>query len=90
MSSLYGKSKWRKKAKAQLSKEPLCRMCFENRKLTVAKQADHINPWNTESEFWNGKLQSLCHACHNLKTAMDNQEIRRQKIIQKKTAWNFL
>ena len=92
--SLYGRYKWRQRAKKQLSKEPLCAECYKLRKLSVATQADHITPWNTESEFWNGPLQSLCHSCHSIKSNKESilkkYETKKRNAILKKTAITYL
>jgi 5-methylcytosine-specific restriction enzyme A len=61
----YSLERWRKRSRAQLQAEPLCRMCQERGMPTAATVADHIEPhrgdWN---KFWLGKLQSLCAGCH--------------------------
>src|SRR4051812_32468280 len=62
----YDIGRWRRRAKAQLRSEPLCRMCTARGVTTIATIADHIEPhrgdWNS---FWLGKLQSLCSTCHS-------------------------
>jgi hypothetical protein len=62
----YGLFAWRRRARAQLLHEPLCRMCAREGLAVPAKVADHIHPhkgdWN---EFILGELQSLCLNHHN-------------------------
>jgi 5-methylcytosine-specific restriction enzyme A len=62
----YNLGRWRKRSKAQLRAEPLCRMCAARGIVTVATVADHIEPhqgdWNS---FLIGELQSLCVPCHD-------------------------
>jgi 5-methylcytosine-specific restriction endonuclease McrA len=70
---LYNKARWNGphgRRAQQLSKEPLCRMCLAQGRVTAATVADHIIPHNgNEDLFWNGELQSLCDAdpwrCHS-------------------------
>jgi hypothetical protein len=62
----YQLERWRKTAKAQLRKQPLCEFCLARGVVTIACIADHIEPhhgdWNS---FWLGRLQSLCKDCHD-------------------------
>ena len=63
---LYNTTAWRKKRRALLDSEPLCRMCKAMGKITVATVADHIKPHRGDLElFYHGELQSLCALCHN-------------------------
>jgi 5-methylcytosine-specific restriction endonuclease McrA len=63
---LYNNTRWRKKRRAQLNEYPLCEMCLELDRTTIATVADHVIPHRgNEHLFWNGKLQSLCADCHN-------------------------
>lgn len=62
----YWTNRWRKKAKAQLAAEPLCRMCRADGRTTAATIADHLDPHRgDETLFWFGELQSLCKPCHD-------------------------
>jgi 5-methylcytosine-specific restriction enzyme A len=67
MRRLYGTERWRRLARAQIRREPLCALCLlEGRGPVVARVADHIEPWRGDvNKFWLGKLQSLCEHCHN-------------------------
>jgi len=62
----YGTQRWRKRAKHQLTIEPLCRMCAAEGIIRPARHADHIVPHRGDYElFWFGALQSLCDPHHN-------------------------
>lgn len=64
--SWYGLARWRKRHRAQLLREPLCRMCIDRGLVVPASVADHIERhrgnWN---QFMLGALQSLCKPCHD-------------------------
>ena len=63
---LYNCTRWRKLRAAQLSKEPLCKMCAEQDDVEPATVADHVKPHNGDLKlFWYGELQSLCAMCHS-------------------------
>jgi len=69
----YNTRQWQRMRKRQLEKEPLCRMCKDMGRTTVATVADHKTPWRTgktEREryelFWDeSNLTSLCSHCHS-------------------------
>lgn len=62
----YNTARWRRRRAHQLLVEPLCRMCAEQGRATVATVADHVEPHKGDYElFWRGKLQSLCAQCHS-------------------------
>jgi 5-methylcytosine-specific restriction enzyme A len=62
----YQLERWRKLAKAQLRREPLCARCLNAGRVTPATVADHVvahgGDWN---RFLLGALQSLCASCHS-------------------------
>ena len=63
---LYTHRKWRRLRRYQLAKEPLCRYCLREGRVTPALVADHIAPHRGNiNEFWIGELQSLCKDCHD-------------------------
>jgi len=78
--SWYKKTRWQKIAKAQLAKEPLCRMCTANGLIEPASVADHVKPHRGDVNlFWLGELQSLCFHCHNSrKQSAELSNIRRE------------
>ena len=62
----YDTSRWQKRRRYQLAKEPLCRMCAVEGKVTVATIVDHVIPHRHNRElFYFGELQSLCLMHHN-------------------------
>jgi 5-methylcytosine-specific restriction protein A len=67
-SQWYTDRKWRKKRAALLAREPLCRMCKAEGRITEATIADHIEPHRGDRQlFWFGALQPLCGNCHSSK-----------------------
>jgi 5-methylcytosine-specific restriction protein A len=63
---LYSKNRWRKLAKAQLRREPLCCICLAAGRVTPATIADHVIDHRGDyNAFIIGGLQSLCASCHN-------------------------
>ena len=62
----YKLARWRRKRHAQLTAEPLCAYCLQDKRLTPATVADHVQPHKGDPElFWHGKLQSLCKTHHD-------------------------
>ena len=62
----YEHRRWRRKAKAQLLRFPLCKLCLAKGKVTPATIADHVEPHRGNVNlFWTGELQSLCKHCHD-------------------------
>lgn len=52
-----------------LSKEPRCKTCLAQGRLTIAEEVDHIVPLDEGgSNDW-GNLQGLCEPCHKAKTS---------------------
>ena len=81
----YKSSAWGRRRKAQLRREPLCRICLsDHHRQTVATVADHISPiWDNFDGFLAGELQSLCASCHRQKTAFqDIKSLLKQKKTQ--------
>lgn len=54
----------------QLEREPLCRVCAQAGRTSIANEVDHIRPhrgnWSMFLDERN--LQSLCKGCHSQKT----------------------
>lgn len=63
-------NRWARAAKRHLKANPLCIVCKR-----PATLVDHIRPHNGDARlFWRtSNWQSLCHACHNTKTAAERQ-----------------
>ena len=56
----YDHRRWRKRAKAQLRLEPLCRMCAKDGRVIAAEVVDHIVPHKgDEFLFWFGDVQKF-------------------------------
>ena len=51
-----------------LAREPLCRMCKQQGRLTPSNTVDHVKPhrgdWALFTDYSN--LQSLCRSCHSV------------------------
>lgn len=72
MARVYDLRAWHRVRKEQLSREPLCRHCHARGVITVARHVDHIIAIERGGAWFDAdNLQSLCHACHNAKTARD-------------------
>ncbi|MCR5874378.1 hypothetical protein LRS10_09505 [Phenylobacterium sp. J426] len=62
----YKTARWRVRRAAQLTNEPLCRMCLKAGRVTAATVADHVIPHKGDERlFWTGELQSLCKPHHD-------------------------
>ena len=62
-------TRWKKRRKAQLAREPWCADCLKQGIYTEATDVDHVAPHRGDRLlFWTGALQSLCHSCHSTKT----------------------
>lgn len=77
---LYGTARWKRLREAQLSLEPLCRMCLEAEDVEAATICDHVTPHRGDVVlFWSGPFQSLCKAHHDgAKQRMD----RGQSVVR--------
>lgn len=60
---------WRKIRRWQLNREPLCRPCADQDRVTPATQVDHIDgdSANNVPDNW----QSICAPCHRSKSAKE-------------------
>jgi 5-methylcytosine-specific restriction protein A len=64
----YNSVAWRKMAREQLRREPLCAECLKAGRITPAEIADHVQPIREGgARLDRENLQSLCRACHNRK-----------------------
>lgn len=62
----YGTTRWERRRKDQLAREPLCRMCLAAKRLTPGTVADHVVEHKGDPAlFWFGELQTLCAPHHN-------------------------
>jgi len=66
----YNSKAWRRLAREQLRREPLCAECLKAERVQRAEIADHIQPIrNDGTRLDRENMQSLCRACHNRKHA---------------------
>lgn len=71
--AFYSTARWKRARAAQLIKEPLCRHCMAQGRVTPAAMADHIIPRvDGGADLDPDNLQSLCLPCHNRKTWTEN------------------
>lgn len=69
----YNRAQWKKVRRQQLIREPLCRECMKDNKITQATVVDHITPRSKGgADYDDDNLQSLCKRCHDRKTAREN------------------
>lgn len=67
----YGAA-WRRKRAAHLRREPLCRECAGENRVTEATDVDHIISRARGGSEDDSNLQSLCHSHHSRKTARED------------------
>lgn len=71
---------WQVRRIAQLQREPLCRHCTLLGLVTLATQVDHVTPlWRGPGLDTDDNLQSLCIACHAIKTASEASDRASQR-----------
>lgn len=72
--AMYKTGRWGEKRRKHLDREPLCRICAQQGKMTPATEVDHIIPHKGDWKLFydDSNLQSLCHKCHSRKTALEN------------------
>lgn len=71
-SAFYQSSAWRKLRAVKIERQPLCEECLRRGVTTSAQVVDHIVPINKGGNPLDpANLQSLCHLCHNRKSAKD-------------------
>lgn len=76
----YSSKKWTSLRRAFISRNPLCRICDANGFVRSADVVDHIIERKDNDALrlnWDN-LQSLCHSCHNQKSA-DEKRKRNKK-----------
>lgn len=71
--AMYNNKRWGKIRNSKICDCPLCEVCLEVGKTTVAQLVHHKQPWQLAKDedeqdrlqFDYDNLQSLCHECHN-------------------------
>lgn len=73
--SIYQTPAWRTVRQRQLSIQPLCQACLSRGRIEAAQHVDHVFPWKHigKQAFLHNIFQSLCHADHSHKTALEKQ-----------------
>jgi 5-methylcytosine-specific restriction protein A len=81
-SHLYKTARWQSIRKQQLTREPLCRFCQGDGRITAATVCDHIEPHRGDlAKFVAGPFQSLCATCHSgEKRSSEEHGKERQRI----------
>ena len=75
----YQSTPWRKLRKMKLDQDPVCEICRKQGKLTPAQMVDHIVPINKGGAPLDlDNLQSLCNACHAVKSARDKLQSKKE------------
>ena len=70
----YSSAIWRKTRAAHRAREPLCRMCAEAGRIKAGDVVDHIvERRDGGSDYDPTNLQTLCHACHGIKTRIEHE-----------------
>jgi len=67
--------RWRKARAAFIQRNPLCRECEKEDRVTATAEVDHIIPVTgpDDPRFWDeGNWQPLCKPHHSRKTATEN------------------
>lgn len=64
---LYKTYRWQKLRLAQLGKEPLCFLCKEQGRTTVATVCHHLDARKKKdpAKFFDGPFRSVCAPCHD-------------------------
>ena len=78
-SKVYDSSRWRRLSNKKRTVTPFCEMCEVDGVTLVADVTDHIieiEDGGNQYEWDN--LMSLCHTCHNQKTADEKRKRRDQ------------
>lgn len=74
---VYNPTSYRKAVRNHKIRNPLCVMCLEKGIHTPVDVTDHVQPINMGGSVMNeDNWQSLCHTCHNGKSA--NERADRQ------------
>lgn len=77
----YQSKQWKILSKKHKQQNPLCIHCLELSIVNPAQVSDHIieirDDWDKRLDPTN--LQSLCHSCHNTKTAKERRKRLKNK-----------
>ena len=71
----YQSNRWKRKSYGYRRRHPFCAWCLRDGYLVKADVVDHVVPLAAGgAPMDDANLQSLCHQCHAIKTAMDKQQ----------------
>ena len=74
-SKIYDSARWRRLSDKKRQVCPFCEMCYDKGVTVVADVVDHIEEIEDGgAPFSWDNLMSLCHGCHNRKTAEDKRK----------------
>lgn len=82
---IYSTKRWRVISTKKRTVDPFCEDCLDKDRETLADVVDHIVEIKDDKSLcytWSN-LRSLCHKCHNRKTARE-QRVRHQNLVTKK------
>ena len=78
-SDFYHSKQWRGLRNYYIQRNPLCEACKRRGKVTGGQVVDHIKSINLGGNKTDlSNLQTLCHSCHNSKSAKEGWEMRKQ------------
>lgn len=73
--AFYNSARWRKISRYHRGDNPLCAECERNGRYTGGDVCDHIIPIIFGGHPTHGhNLQTLCHSCHNKKSAKEKKQ----------------
>ena len=80
----YSSSDWRRLRRSFISRNPLCVDCFSRGFVRKADVVDHIVERKDDDSLRldSSNLQSLCHSCHNTKSA---EQRRARRTLDQQT-----
>ncbi|MEZ8138473.1 HNH endonuclease [Vibrio splendidus] len=87
---IYQSAKWRKLRARKAKESPLCENCLTYTIIKPVDVLDHIKPVldHPELAYVYSNLQSLCHQCHNEKTAKETVERKKPKQLTASELFN--
>ncbi|EKA7406927.1 HNH endonuclease [Vibrio parahaemolyticus] len=87
---IYQSTKWRKLRARKAKESPLCENCLTYNIIKPVDVVDHIKPLldYPDLAYVFSNLQSLCHQCHNDKTAKETAERKKPKQLTASELFN--
>jgi 5-methylcytosine-specific restriction protein A len=69
---IYSTKRWKVLSKKKLTVNPFCEECWDDKRDVAADVVDHVIEIQDDKSkaYTFSNLKSLCHACHNRKTAV--------------------